>query len=397
MSHERSGGDGRLRVLVFSRCYLPGFRGGGPVRSLVNLVQALGAQIDFRIVTLDRDQGGGPPYASVRSGSWQSVGGAQVLYLSPGAATIRRLAREVVAVSPRVVYLNSFFDSIFTVKVLLARRAGFLPPVPMLLAPQGELSSGALGLKPGKKRAFIRLARLCGLYRGLTWQASNAIERDDILATMKGVRSEHVREAADLTDAAPSGSHARGEPSLPGALRICFLSRISPKKNLDFALRVLESVKVPVEFTIYGPIEDASLWAECQQLIGRLPPNVRAIYGGEVRPEQVRQTLSEHDLFFFPTRGENFGHVIVEALSAGVPVLISDQTPWTDLETHGAGWSFPLHAMPAFAQAIEAASTKLPGEREAFALRAIAYVTTRVDRSASAARAYDLFRGLAVP
>ena len=54
------------------------------------------------------------------------------------------------------------------------------------------------------------------------------------------------------------------------------------------------------------------------------------------------QTLAAYHLFLLPTRGENFGHVILEALSAGCPVLISDQTPWRGLESSGIGWALPL-------------------------------------------------------
>jgi glycosyltransferase involved in cell wall biosynthesis len=43
-------------------------------------------------------------------------------------------------------------------------------------------------------------------------------------------------------------------------------------------------------------------------------------------------------LFLFPTHGENFGHVIIESLSSGLPVLISDQTPWHDVTTYQAGF-----------------------------------------------------------
>lgn len=384
----------KLTVLVFSRCYLPGFRGGGPVRSLVNLVDALGTEIDFRIVTLDRDREDGPPYDSVIEGKWQAVGGAQVLYLRRSAVSIRRLAREVLGVSPDVLYLNSFFDSIFTVKVLVARTLGLVANVPVLLAPQGELSSGALSLKPIKKMAYIRFARMCGLYRGLTWQASNEAERQEILNTLKGVRPEQVRVAADLTDEVPVAPAAAARPAITGTLRLCFLSRISPKKNLDYALRVLAGVHVPVEFTVYGPIEDEGFWSTCRQLMAQLPSNVRAVYGGEVRPDRVRQTLAGHDLFFFPTRGENFGHVIFEALSAGVPVLTSDQTPWTDLEANGAGWNLPLHSEGAFGAAILAASRTTPEEREAAARRAMDYAARRIDRRVDAKNASDLFRGM---
>jgi glycosyltransferase involved in cell wall biosynthesis len=350
--------------------------------------------MDFRIITRDRDEGTDQTYLSVIPGTWQPVGHAQVRYVPPSAISTRWLAREVVAVAPEIIYLNSFFDSIFTLKVLVARRAGLFPPVPMLLAPQGELSPGALGIKPLKKAAYIRFARWCGLYRGLTWQASNEAEREDILNTMRGVPPEQVRVAADLTEEAGAAAPDRVPRSAPGALRLCFLSRISPKKNLDFALRVLADVKVPVEFIIYGPIEDSAYWAACQQLIARLPPHVRVQHGGEVLPQEVRHTLSDCDLFFMPTRGENFGHVIFEALSAGVPALISDQTPWTDLEAHGAGWSFPLSAPGAFVAAIERASQELPKDRVGAALRAKAYAAWRVDRRADVKAAHDLFRSL---
>jgi len=386
----------KMRVMVFTRYYLPGFRGGGPVRSLVNLVEALGSQIDFRIVTLDRDADG-PPYSSVRRGRWQPVGGAQVLYLSRADASVRRLAREVRQVAPQALYLNSVFDSIFTLKVLLGRRLGILPEAPALLAPQGELASGALGLKRRKKAAYIRFSRLCGFYRGLNWQASNEAEREEILRAMTEVRPEQVRVAGDLTAEVAAAPEVRVRRPSPGVLRLCFLSRISPKKNLDFALRVLAAVTVPVEFMIYGPIEDRVFWTTCEELIRHLPANVKAIYGGEVLPEHVRQTLSQHDLFFFPTRGENFGHVIFEALSAGLPVLISDQTPWTDLEPHGAGWSVPLDSTTAFVKVIEAASRVLPYEPDAAARRAVAYVRLRIDRGADVKNAHDLFYGLVQP
>ena len=52
--------------------------------------------------------------------------------------------------------------------------------------------------------------------------------------------------------------------------------------------------------------------------------------------------LEGHHIFLFPTLGENYGHVIQETLSAGCVALISDQTPWQDLEASGVGASIPL-------------------------------------------------------
>jgi glycosyltransferase involved in cell wall biosynthesis len=65
--------------------------------------------------------------------------------------------------------------------------------------------------------------------------------------------------------------------------------------------------------------------------------------------------LQRSHIFALPTTGENFGHAIFEALAAGRPVLISDQTPWRHLRQAEAGWDIPLNASAEFRNAILAA------------------------------------------
>jgi glycosyltransferase involved in cell wall biosynthesis len=142
------------------------------------------------------------------------------------------------------------------------------------------------------------------------------------------VVSGQVTVAADLTDSENSAgpSVAAGFRYRPeGPLLVCFLSRISPMKNLDFALRVLAQVRMPVRFAIYGPIEDAAYWARCEELIAKLPSNIEIAREGAVEPAQVVPTLAQHDLFLFPTRGEIFGHVIPRGASCGPAA--ADQRP----------------------------------------------------------------------
>ena len=69
--------------------------------------------------------------------------------------------------------------------------------------------------------------------------------------------------------------------------------------------------------------------------------------------EYVGKVMGEYDLFFFPTLGENYGHVIVEALSQGTPILIADTTPWRSLRNHNVGFDLPLSREDLFIQAIE--------------------------------------------
>src|SRR3546814_5970605 len=75
----------------------------------------------------------------------------------------------------------------------------------------------------------------------------------------------------------------------------------------------------------------------CEAAITALPSHVVAVYGGSIEPSDVVPALSRHDIFFLPTFGENYGHVIAEALEAGLRLLISDQTPWRGLAEAGVG------------------------------------------------------------
>ncbi|AVA13630.1 glycosyltransferase [Sphingopyxis sp. MG] len=336
-------------ILIFVSAYLPGYKGGGPIQSIANLIDRLGGEFNFRIVAADRDLGDALPYPGVRPLVWHQIGKAQVMYLRPnqrGFSSIARILRE----TPHdLLYLNSFFDPHFSSIPLLAQYLGVSPRKRVLLAPRGEFSEGALRLRAAKKRLFMAVTRTIGLHRDLIWQATALPEVEDISRVIRGA---DVRLIPNLPRPKQDIERVARAPGLP--LRIVFLSRISPKKNLLFALNVLERVRTPVDFTIYGPHEDATYWDRCAAVIDALPSHVRVNDAGPLEPTQVAHALAAHDLFFLPTLGENYGHVIAEALEAGLRLLLSDQTPWRGLEGEGVGYDLPLSDPAAFVAAIEA-------------------------------------------
>lgn len=115
----------------------------------------------------------------------------------------------------------------------------------------------------------------------------------------------------------------------------------------------MEETKSDIEFTIYGPAHTEEYWKECKQELRKLPSNVKWEWKGNLDSESVVETLKHYHVFLFPTLGENFGHVIQEALSAGCPCIISDQTPWRDFESQGVGYVFSLENKSAFVNAVE--------------------------------------------
>jgi len=346
-----------MKILTFCDFYLPGYKAGGPIKSLSNMVGYLGSRHDIRLVTRDRDDGDSARYANVEAEQWTPLGEASVLYRSPSSLTLRHLRRTVRSIQPDVVYLNSFFSPAFTVRFLLLRRLGLIPPVPTILAPRGELAGPALEQKRRKKIPYLWLARRLGLYRDLIWHASTEWEKADVerwLATTKAGRASQIVVVPNLpgpTRLPPEPPPAR--PKRAGALDVVFLSRISRMKNLEGALEYFGALRGEVHFHIYGPVDDENLWQRCEDRIRALPPNIKVKAHGPVASTDVRATLSRNHVFLLPSLGENFGHVILEALFAGCPALISDRTAWRGMEARGLGWDLPLDRPDAFAEVLQ--------------------------------------------
>ena len=138
-------------------------------------------------------------------------------------------------------------------------------------------------------------------------------------------------------------------------LKILFISRITRKKNLKFVIETLNKTRCDFSLDIYGPIEDTKYWKECERNIN--PAIIEKIkYRGVVSNTDIAEIYPNYDLLFFPTLGENFGHVIYESLALGVPVLCSDTTPWNRLDEFNAGWSISLNNNTRFIEIIETLS-----------------------------------------
>jgi len=361
-----------LKILTFVGYYLPGYKAGGPIRTLSNMVDRLGDEFQFKIITADRDFDDMKPYPGIKLDGWNRVGKADVFYMSSRMRSLKEFKKIICSTQCDVIYLNSFFSPHFTIKPLLLKRLGLIPDKPLIIAPRGEFSPGALGLKSLKKRVYLLAAKAFGLYRGIVWQASSEHEEADIRRWFGN--DVRVLIAPNLPPALHSADKLPPKGGkIEGCLKIIFLSRISRMKNLNGALEMLKGLKGKVEFNIYGPMEDKSYWAECRKIISSLPENIEVRYCGSVEHDKVGAVMREHDIFFFPTLGENFGHVILEALCAGCPVLISDQTPWRDLENKGVGWDLSLDKPEMFRDVLQKCVDMDQDERAKWSRQAMNY------------------------
>lgn len=332
-----------MKILIVAAGFLPGKKYGGPPVSVDNFCSLM-QQSDVYIVTSNHDMGQQTPYADIEEG-WNDRGNCKVLYLPDSQYTKKRFEQVIREVQPDTIYLQGLFQSCVVPMLRLARKYN----IRTVLAPRGELCAGAMR-KKYKKYPYILALHMFGLLKNVEFQSTSEEETRGIRKFLKA-SDKRIWFLTNIPSV-PRCQYRSAEKKA-GQARLIFLSRIVSKKNLDYALDCLKTVDSDIVFHIYGSLEDAAYWKFCQDKIAQLPENVTVEYKGLLGHDAVHETFAGYDAFLFPTKSENYGHVIAESLVVGTPVIISDQTPWLDMEQNQAGWAIPLSAPETFSEKIE--------------------------------------------
>ena len=335
------------RVLIIAGRYLPGYRDGGPVRTLVNLTEWLGDEYDIRIMCHDRDHGDEHPYPGIVCGEYNTVGRAKVWY------TPKHSEDEMIKLSADadVVYVAGLYDAYARLAMKLAKTGRI--KTPLYVAPMGSFSPEAFKIKGFKKCLFIRYMKLTGSFSDVIWSVTSEREKEELMSVL-GADQKCVI-ATDLPRKQITDHNRIKEK---GKLDLVFLSRICTKKNLISVPDILRHTDDDntVKLDIYGPAEDAAYLHECMSkldAVKKTHPLFKWEYKGEADSEKVPEILANHDALIFPTLGENYGHVIAESLGALCIPIISDTTPWLDLEEEGCGYVCCVNDKAAFAKAVD--------------------------------------------
>lgn len=365
-----------MKILAVIESYLPGVKGGGPVRALNNLVQHLGGEHEFFVYTRNHDYLDPEPYGRLSFDTWVSQGRSKVFYATP--SRMRETFPEVVAsLQPDWIYLQGALPPL-TRMVLRWRKSGVIPQkLPVLLAPHGNLAPAALEHHALRKKAWLTYARLCGLYRGLIWHAASEREAAQIRQKMgKDAAIRIVPMAPPPLDVLPTPSSNPVATYMNYQVNLVYFGRISPEKNLPFAIALLcdwaeRNPDLSITYDLIGP-GNASYRRYLQYLAERAPENLTVHLEEEVPQQEMMDRIynrKAYDALLMPSLTENFSFTVLESLLAGIPVLISDQTPWRDLVSKGVGWDLPLDQSLLWHEALDTLSRESPAERKARAER----------------------------
>ena len=333
----------KTRLLIFCDWYAPAFKAGGPIRSIVNFVDRFKNQYDIHVFTSDRDINEKKPFKNIQVDHWLEKDGYHIWYYSPGTMTYKKVKSVIAEINPDKIYLNSMFSNMIK-PMVAAYMSGRL-----IVAPRGMLRRSALVLKPIKKLIYLRLLKLMGLAPYLSFHSTGEDETKDIKRFFP--KAKRIVLAPNLPVAV--NKNLIQSEKATGKLRIVFVGRLHPIKKLDFLLEALVRAKGDIALDIVATREDADYWRKCKKLISKLQFKVDIESYIDLPHAKIKPLLEKAHLFVLPTEGENFGHAIFEALAVGCPVLISDQTPWRNLESKKAGIDLPLSDLSGFTKAIQ--------------------------------------------
>lgn len=427
-----------MKIFITIPWFQPAYKAGGPIQSVANMVKQLAVSsgqsavssgqptgscgwavgndaMEFKIFCSNKDLDGSL-LQGVAFDEWVPYNAHTKVWYSSNNNILPVLQEEIQKEKSSYLFITGIYDWQFNAKPLL-----FCKGVKKIVSVRGMLHPGALSQKSFKKKIYLGFWKLLGLYKqwavgsgqsGNVFHATDEAEKKYIQQVFGP--SVHVKVAANFPNVLDVQPVVQKKP---GQLKLVSVALVSAMKNILWVLEglSLESgvvsresgvgsreekgvsrdwslvsgqssvVSVPssvvnnIEYNIYGPIKDKPYWEACEAQIKKLPPNITVNYHGDIVPDKIDEALAANHVFILPSKSENYGHSMYEALSAGRPVITSNHTPWNKLEAAKAGINVSLNEPTELVQAIKLFAAMGQEELDTWSKGARAYAETAVD------------------
>lgn len=314
-----------LRVLLLTSRLSPA--AGGLAVSVPGLAHSIDPLPDMEMHVFGTLDPGNPAAAQGWGPRVQGfdVTGPQAGQYAPG------MAPAIAALAPDIVDVQGIWTYPSLANLRHARRTG----TPYLVTPRGMLDPWARRNSAWKKKIAGTLFEQAHLKGACALRATAEMEAQHFRDMGMTNPIAVVPNGLTLPDLAP-----RSDRDLRSIL---FLSRIHPKKGVDFLLQAWATLQAEFpgwEIVIAG-IDENGHEADLKALTCKLGLS-RVRFVGEAHGDAKQKLYRDADLFVLPTHAENFGLVVAEALAQETPVITTRNAPWQGLESEACGWWIDL-------------------------------------------------------
>jgi glycosyltransferase involved in cell wall biosynthesis len=332
-------------ILITIDWFLPAYKAGGPIQSIANLIEQYQQPVTcFKIYCGSKDLDGSE-LTGVRLDEWTNHNAVtQVWYASAKQRGVPGLKKAIGDTNLDAVFIVGIYSWQFNILPLF-----FIKAKKKILSVRGMLHPGALTQKGFKKKIYLALLKLTRIQHRCSFHATDNREAGFIQAVFG--RQAIVTVAGNFPRIL---SWQPAAEKITGELKLVSIALISPMKNILLVLEALQSCRLQICYDIYGPIKEEYYWQQCVELIEKMPGNVQVQYKGAIAPAKMEATLRIYDVVVLPSKSENFGHALFEALSAGRPVITSHFTPFNELQINKAGENVSIENATEITAAVDA-------------------------------------------
>lgn len=216
-----------------------------------------------------------------------------------------------------------------------ASRVAWNTGTPLIVQPRGMLEPWSLQHRRLKKRLALWAYQRRDLRDAACFVATSEGEYESI----RGLGFKQPVAVIPNGVSMEGFSFPRVANSAPNRKNVAlFLSRVHPKKGVIDLLHAWARVGAKDWLLqIAGP-DECGHTSECRAVARSLSIDRHVQFLGPVYDKAKHKLYQAADLFVLPSYSENFGNVIAEALSFGLPVITTTGTPWSDLVSYRCGW-----------------------------------------------------------
>ena len=218
----------------------------------------------------------------------------------------------------------------------LLRRLG----VPYVMSLHGLLMPGPLRRHALPKLIALTLLEKRNLEGAAAVLVSSRLEREG-LDRINVRLSDVVEIPPGLTRAATDFLRHARPPARSSRKVILCVARLHPIKRIEdllAAFAAIASDNPTWDLQVVGPAEDSLYARRLSHFVETADLSSRVSFAGALNGEALWSRYLAADLFVLPSSSENFGLTVLEALTAGIPVITTTGTIWHELDEIGCGW-----------------------------------------------------------
>ena len=220
-----------------------------------------------------------------------------------------------------VIHVHAIFSYASTAAMTIAR----LQKVPYIVRPLGQLCNWSLEQSAIKKKLYLRLIERANLSGCDRVHLTSVQEQTELTQLSLQANSVVIPHGIEVSSPYPNARHQlRQHLNLPLEQPIVlFLSRFHPKKGLEYLIPALAKLEEEAFTFILAGSGEAVYEEEIKDLVERYGLTEHTVMPGFVSGDFKQLLLQGADLFALTSHSENFGVCVLEAIAAGLPVLVT--------------------------------------------------------------------------